>query len=175
MSNTNPSNTRGLTQIPEEYAFTCRPFIYAVFMHRYCLYPARRVNGYAFVSGVSILLQSTILIFDFLKCSNSVVFVLFVILLILSIINITNSSIFLYRRFRIVKLFCDNFSICNDKSDRRIQMTDFKSETSTMMTEAYPMRRQNISPEWSIYSRGDHVQAETCDLIASVQPEKTVV
>jgi hypothetical protein len=75
------------------------------------------------------------LIFDFLNCSNSVVFVLFVILLILSIINITNSSIFLYRRFRIVKLFCDNFSICNDKSDRRIQMTDFKSETSTMMTE----------------------------------------
>ena len=172
MSNTNPSNTRGVTQIPEEYAFTCRPFIYAVFMHRYCLYQARRVNGYAFVSGVSILLLSTILIFDFLNCSNSVVFVLFVILLILSIIN---SSIFLYRRFRIVKLFCDNFSICNDKSDRRIQMTDFKSETSTMMTDAYPMRRQNISPEWSIYSRGDHVKAERCDLIASVQPEKTVV
>lgn len=79
------------------------------------------------------------------------------------------------RRFRIVKLFCDNFSICNDKSDRRIQMTDFKSETSTMMTDAYPMRRQNKSPEWSIYNRGDRVQAETCDLIASVQPEKTVV
>ena len=54
-------------------------------------------------------------------------------------------------------------------------MTDFKSETSTIITEAYPVRRQNISPSRSRYSRGDSLQAETCDLIASVQSKRRYV
>jgi len=53
--------------------------------------------------------------------------------------------------------------------------THWYADTSTIITEAYPVRRQHISPSRSRYSRGEDFQAETCDLIASVQSKRRYV
>lgn len=77
------------------------------------------------------------------------------------------------RRFRLVELMCDKIPICTDKLDKKIPMTDYRSETSTVMTDMYSARRQNISsPRRSIYSQRESFLVETCDLIASVLPDK---
>lgn len=73
---------------------------------------------------------------------------------------------FYFRRFRVVKAFCDVIPICGDQPDSRVS-----HETSTMMTETYTFRHKGNSPRRSIYSQGEHLRMETCDLIASVLPE----
>ncbi|XP_063412179.1 cardioacceleratory peptide receptor-like [Mytilus trossulus] len=70
------------------------------------------------------------------------------------------------RRFKAVKVICDIFPFCADQ-------TRMPSDHSTMVTDnTFTFRRQIISPSRSIYNQGESFQMETCDLIASVLPDK---
>ena len=72
------------------------------------------------------------------------------------------------RRFRVVKTICDKLPLCTEKKDQKIALTDFRSDTSTLMTDFCSVRKQNSSPRRSIYSDKENHHVEQCDLIASV-------